>query len=257
MVPPIVMALAKHPLVDRYDMTGLRGLMSGAAPMGATVARLASERLGCAVMQGYGMTELSPVSHSNPDPPETIDPASVGPPIPNTECRVIDVATGEDVSEGGTGELLVRGPQAMKGYLNAPDATAATIDADGWLHTGDIATVDERGYFFVVDRVKELIKFKGFQVAPAELEALLVGHPDIADAAVIGSPDPSAGEVPKAFVVASGQTSADEIMAFVAERVAPHKKLRKVEFVSEIPKAASGKILRRELIARERSEAGV
>jgi acyl-CoA synthetase (AMP-forming)/AMP-acid ligase II len=207
-------------------------------------------------MQGYGMTELSPVSHSNPDPPETIDMASVGPPIPNTECRLIDVATGEDVPEGGTGELLVRGPQVMKGYLNDPDATAATLD-DGWLHTGDIATVDERGYFSIVDRVKELIKFKGFQVAPAELEALLIGHPDIADAAVVGSPDPSAGEVPKAFVVAGGQISADEIMAYVAERVAPHKKLRKVEFVSEIPKAASGKILRRELIVRERSQAGL
>jgi acyl-CoA synthetase (AMP-forming)/AMP-acid ligase II len=255
-VPPIIMALAKHPIVDRYDMSGLRGLMSGAAPMGAAVARLASQRLGCAVMQGYGMTELSPVSHSNPDPPETIDMASVGPPIPNTECRLIDVATGEDVPEGGTGELLVRGPQVMKGYLNDPDATAATLD-DGWLHTGDIATVDERGYFTIVDRVKELIKFKGFQVAPAELEALLIGHPDIADAAVVGSPDPSAGEVPKAFVVAGGQISADEIMAFVAERVAPHKKLRKVEFVSEIPKAASGKILRRELIVRERSQAGL
>ena len=256
-VPPIVMALAKHPVVERYDMGGLRGLMSGAAPMGAAVARLAAQRLGCAVMQGYGMTELSPVSHSNPDPPETIDMASVGPPIPNTECRLIDVATGEDVAEGGTGELLVRGPQVMKGYLNDPDATAATLDDEGWLHTGDIATVDERGYFSVVDRVKELIKFKGFQVAPAELEALLIGHPDIADAAVIGSPDPSAGEVPKAFIVAGGQISADEIMAFVAERVAPHKKVRKVEFVSEIPKAASGKILRRELIARERSQAGV
>jgi acyl-CoA synthetase (AMP-forming)/AMP-acid ligase II len=256
-VPPIIMALAKHPIVDRYDMTGLRGLMSGAAPMGDAVARLAAQRLGCAVMQGYGMTELSPVSHSNPDPPETIDMASVGPPIPNTECRLIDVATGEDVPAGETGELLVRGPQVMKGYLNAPDATAATLDEDGWLHTGDVATVDERGYFAIVDRVKELIKYKGFQVAPAELEALLISHPGVADAAVVGSPDPEAGEVPKGFVVPAGEITADEIMAFVAERVAPHKKLRKIEFVSEIPKAASGKILRRDLIARERSEAGV
>jgi acyl-CoA synthetase (AMP-forming)/AMP-acid ligase II len=256
-VPPIVLALAKHPIVDKYDMSGIRGLMSGAAPMGTAVARLARERLGCAVMQGYGMTELSPVSHTNPDPPETIDLASVGPPIPNTECRVVDVATGEDVEPGEPGELLVRGPQVMKGYLNDAEATAATLDEDGWLHTGDIAIVDERGYFAIVDRVKELIKYKGYQVAPAELEALLISHPAIADAAVVGSPDEEAGEVPKAFVVAAGDIAAEEVMAFVAGRVAPYKRLRKVEFVSEIPKAASGKILRRDLIAKERSAAGV
>jgi len=256
-VPPIVMALAKHPLVDQYDMSGLRGLMSGAAPMGAAVAKLAAERIGCAVMQGYGMTELSPVSHTNPDGPDTIDMASVGPPIPNTECRLIAVDSGEDVGPGEPGELLVRGPQVMRGYLNDPDATAATLDEEGWLHTGDIAVVDERGYFTIVDRVKELIKYKGYQVAPAEIEALLITHPGIADVAVVGSPDVDAGEVPKAFVVAGGDVSADEIMGFVAERVAPYKKVRKVEFVSEIPKAASGKILRRDLIARERSATGV
>jgi acyl-CoA synthetase (AMP-forming)/AMP-acid ligase II len=255
-VPPIVMALAKHPLVDQYDMSGLRGLMSGAAPMGAAVAKLAADRLGCAVMQGYGMTELSPVSHSNPDGPDTIDMASVGPPIPNTECRVVDVSTGEDVEPGQSGELLVRGPQVMRGYLNDPDATAATLDDEGWLRTGDVAVVDERGYFSIVDRVKELIKYKGYQVAPAELEALLITHPDIADVAVVGSPDEEAGEIPKAFVVPGGDISADEIMGFVAERVAPYKKVRKVEFVSEIPKAASGKILRRDLIAKERSVTG-
>ena len=255
-VPPIVQALAKHPVVDSFDLGSLRGVMSGAAPLGGDVARLAAERVGCTVMQGYGMTELSPVSHTNPDDPDTIDMASVGPPIPNTECRLIDVGTGEDVGPGQPGELLVRGPQVMRGYLNDPDATAATLDDDGWLHTGDIAVVDERGYFTIVDRVKELIKYKGYQVAPAELEALLVTHPDIADVAVVGSPDEDAGEVPKAFVVAAGDLSTDEVMAFVAERVAPYKKVRKVEFVSEIPKAASGKILRRDLIAKERSATG-
>jgi acyl-CoA synthetase (AMP-forming)/AMP-acid ligase II len=256
-VPPIILALAKHPIVDRYDLSGMRGLMSGAAPLGAAVAGLARDRLGCEVMQGYGMTELSPVSHSNPDPPATIDRASIGPPIPNTECRLIDVQTGEDVPPGRAGELLVRGPQVMKGYLNDPDATAATLDEDGWLHTGDVATVDDHGYFTVVDRVKELIKYKGFQVAPAEIEALLISHPNVGDAAVVGSPDEEAGEVPKAFVVASGELAASEIIDFVAERVAPHKKVRRVEFVSEIPRAPSGKILRRDLIARERSAAGV
>jgi acyl-CoA synthetase (AMP-forming)/AMP-acid ligase II len=140
----------------------------------------------------------------------------------------------------------------MRGYLNDPEATARTIDADGWLHTGDIGHADEGGYFVITDRLKELIKFRGYQVPPAELEAVLVGHPAIADAAVIPMPDEEAGEVPKAFVVLKEQVSAEEIMAFVAERVAPHKKIRAVEVVEEIPKSASGKILRRVLVQRER-----
>ncbi len=252
-VPPIVLALAKHPLVDQYDLSTLTGMMSGAAPLGGEVAGAAAERLGCEVTQGYGMTELSPVSHFNPDPNAKIDRSKVGPAIPNTECRVVGVETGDDVSAGETGELLVRGPQVMKGYLNNPAATAATIDAEGWLHTGDIAVVDERGYFAVVDRVKELIKYKGFQVAPAELEEVLLAHPSISDAAVIGVPDEEAGEVPKAFVVKSADVSADDVRAFVAERVAPFKKLRALEFVDSIPKSASGKILRRVLVDRERA----
>jgi acyl-CoA synthetase (AMP-forming)/AMP-acid ligase II len=231
-VPPIVQAMAKHPAVDGYDLGSLRALASGAAPLSAEIAGMAAERIGCAVMQGYGMTELSPVSHTNPDPPDRIDRGSVGPPIPSTECRIVDVDTGADVAVGEKGELLVRGPQVMTGYLNADDATAAAIDDDGWLRTGDIATVDERGYFTIVDRVKELIKYKGFQVAPAELEALLLTHEQVVDAAVVGSPD--------------------ELMGFVADRVAPHKRIRRVELVEQIPKSASGKILRRQLIEAER-----
>jgi acyl-CoA synthetase (AMP-forming)/AMP-acid ligase II len=176
-------------------------------------------------------------------------------PLPNTELRVVDPATGADVSRGETGELLVRGPQVMKGYLNAPDATAAMLDPDGWLHTGDLGTVDEQGYVFIVDRVKELIKYKGLQVAPAELEAVLLSHPAVADAAVVRYPDEDAGEVPKAFVVARNPVDPGELMAYVAERVAPHKKVRLVEFVDEIPKAASGKILRRLLMERDRQAA--
>ena len=255
-VPPIVQAMAKHPAVDRYDLGSLRALASGAAPLGADVADMAAERVGCAVMQGYGMTELSPVSHTNPDPPDRIDRGSVGPPIPGTECRIVDVDSDADVEVGEKGELLVRGPQVMAGYLNDDQATAATIDGEGWLRTGDIATVDERGYFRIVDRVKELIKYKGFQVAPAELEALLLTHDGVADAAVVASPDDEAGEVPKAFVVPAGDLDPDELMAFVAERVAPHKRIRRVEFVEQIPKSASGKILRRQLIDAERG-AGV
>jgi len=153
------------------------------------------------------------------------------------------------------GELCVRGPQIMKGYLNNPEATARTVDEDRWLHTGDIGYVDDEGHFYIVDRVKELIKYKGFQVAPAELEALLLTHPAIADAAVIPCRDDEAGEVPKAFVVLKGEASAAAIMDFIAARVAPHKKIREVEFIAQIPKSLSGKILRRVLIEKERAQA--
>ena len=200
--PPILLALAKHPLVDQYDLSSLRSILSGAAPLDESLALAAEQRLrkgadtGVTVAQGYGMTELSPVSHTTPDegrePPGVtgeVPKGSVGYAIPNTECRLVDPATGEDAAPGERGELWVRGPQVMKGYLNNPEATATTLDADGWLHTGDVAVVDENGCYTVVDRVKELIKYKGYQVAPAELEAVLLGHPEIADAAVIGVPD--------------------------------------------------------------------
>ena len=197
-VPPIVLALAKHPSVDDYDLTSVRSLFSGAAPLGAEVAEEAALRVGAPVVQGYGMTELSPVTHAT-----ALDdrvPGSIGTLVPNAEARVVDPETGADLDVGGTGELWLRGPMVMKGYLNRPDATAETIDPDGWLHTGDIGHVDERGHWYISDRMKELIKVKGFQVPPAELEALLVTHPAVADAAVIGIPDDKAGELPKAFV---------------------------------------------------------
>jgi acyl-CoA synthetase (AMP-forming)/AMP-acid ligase II len=251
LAPPIVLALAKHPLVDNYDLSALTSVFSGAAPMDASLERACADRLGCDVMQGWGLTETSPVVTTNYNTPAGPQPGSVGVPIPNTEMRVVDPATGADVSRGETGELLVRGPQVMKGYLNAPDATAAMLDPDGWLHTGDLGRIDEQGYVYIVDRVKELIKYKGLQVAPAELEAVLLSHPEVADAAVVRSPDEEAGEVPKAFVVTRSPVDPEELMAFVAERVAPHKRVRRVEFVDEIPKAASGKILRRVLIERD------
>ena len=253
--PPIVLALAKHPMVDKYDLSALKSIFSGAAPLDASLERACNGRLGCDVIQGWGLTETSPVVTTNYNTPQGPRPGSVGVPLPNTELRVVDPATGADVSRGETGELLVRGPQVMKGYLNAPEATAAMLDPDGWLHTGDLGTVDEHGYVFIVDRVKELIKYKGLQVAPAELEAVLISHPEVADAAVVRYPDEEAGEVPKAFVVARNPVDPEELMAFVAERVAPHKKVRRVEFVDEIPKAASGKILRRLLMDRDREGA--
>ena len=256
LVPPIVLALAKHPLVDKYDLSSLQSIFSGAAPLDAGLERACADRLGCEVMQGWGLTETSPVVTTNYNTPHGARPGSVGVPLPNTEMRVVDPATGADVSRGETGELLVRGPQVMKGYLNAPEATAAMLDPDGWLHTGDLGMVDEQGYVFIVDRVKELIKYKGLQVAPAELEAVLLSHPKVADAAVVRFPDEEAGEVPKAFVVARDPVDPGELMAYVAERVAPHKKVRQVEFIDEIPKAASGKILRRLLMDRDRQAAG-
>ena len=164
----------------------------------------------------------------------------------------MDLVNGKPVAPGELGEICMRGPQVMKGYLNKPEATAAMIDGDGWLHSGDIGYAEPDGYLHVVDRVKELIKYKGLQVAPAEIEGVLLSHPAVADAAVVPSPDEEAGEVPKAFIVLKGEATPEEIMAWVAERLAPHKRLRRVEIIGQIPKSLSGKILRRVLVQRER-----
>jgi len=253
-VPPIVLKLAKDPIVDNYDLSSLKMIFSGAAPLGAALSRECMERIGCGIRQGYGMTETSPVTHSSPSDPARLKLGSVGTAAPNTECKLVDPATGAELGPNQEGELCVRGPQIMKGYLNNPEATAHTIDADHWLHTGDIGYADEDGHFFIVDRVKELIKYKGFQVAPAELEAILLTHPAVADAAVIPCHDEEAGEVPKAFVVVKEQTTADTLMNYVADRVAPHKRIRQLEFIEQIPKSLSGKILRRVLVEQERAK---
>jgi len=254
-VPPIVLALAKHPLVDEFDLSSLELVSSGAAPLSAELEVACGERLGCRMAQGYGLTETSPTTHWVGDELAGEMPGSIGPAVPNTECRVVDVATGEDAVTGEPGELLIRGPQVMKGYLNNPQATAQTIDPDGWLHTGDIARIEEDGSLRIVDRIKELIKYKAYQIAPAELEALLLTHPSITDAAVIPLPDEEAGEIPKALVVTNGSITPEQVSQFVADHVAPYKKVRAVEIIDEIPKAPSGKILRRVLIQRERTAA--
>lgn len=253
-VPPILLAFAKHPVVANYDLSNLGYLFSGAAPLGNELATAAEQRLGLKVRQGYGLTETSPVSHFHPMTGDRVVLDSVGPSAPNTDCRLVDPDTGEDVAVGERGEMWIRGPQVMKGYLNKPEATAACLSPDGWFRTGDVAVVDEHGWYRIVDRVKELIKYKGLQVAPAELEALLLGHPSIADAAVIPVADPDAGEIPKAFIVARTPISADDVMQYVAERVSPYKKVRQVEFIDAIPKSPSGKILRRLLVDRERAK---
>ncbi|OXS31546.1 4-coumarate--CoA ligase family protein [Streptomyces sp. XY006] len=251
--PPIVLALAKHPVVAQYDLSSLRYIVSAAAPLDARLAAACSERLGLPpVGQAYGMTELSPGTHVVPlDAMRDAPPGTVGKLIAGTEMRIVSLDDPtRDLPAGESGEILIRGPQVMKGYLGRPDATAAMIDGDGWLHTGDVGHVDGDGWLFVVDRVKELIKYKGFQVAPAELEALLLTHPGIADAAVIGTYDDDGNEVPHAYVVrqpAAAGLSAGEIMMYVAERVAPYKRVRRVTFIDGVPRAASGKILRRQL----------
>jgi len=202
------------------------------------------------------MTELSPGTHLVPIASQNeAPPATVGKLVPSTEARLVDVATGEDAGPGEEGEIWIRGPQRMKGYFGRPEETDTMIDADGWLHTGDIGVADPDGWWFVVDRVKELIKYKGYQVAPAELEAVLLTSPDVADAAVIGVYDERGDEVPKAFVVrAPGSSAAEEdLLAFVAEHTAPYKRVRRIEFIEAVPKSASGKILRRELRDRERA----
>ncbi len=260
--PPIAVALAKHPIVDEFDISTVHTVFSGAAPLDGETADIAGRRINARVMQGYGMSELSPVSHAMPYTRDDVPVSSVGTILPNIVCKLVDTETGEEITaieeDGRTrpGELWVKGPNVMLGYLNKPEATAETLDAEGFLHTGDVAVYHEGGYFSIVDRVKELIKYKGYQIAPAELEALLLGHPRIMDAAVIGVLDDDRQEIPKAFIVAAPDSAltAEEVTAFVADNVAPHKKIRRVEFIDAIPKSTSGKILRKDLRAREQAD---
>ena len=246
LAPPLAHLLSN---VDRNtDLSSVKYAMSGAAPLdAATVTRL-QERLGCAVGQGYGMTEASPGVTWVPNDATGPPAGSVGYLLPGTHARIVDPGSGHDTD--GPGELWIRGPQVMRGYLNDQEVTNATIDHDGWMRTGDIVRIDSAGVVWVVDRLKELIKYKGYQIAPAELEALLRDHPLIDDAAVVGAPDPVAGEIPHAFVVRTDErlTEAD-VLAWCGDRVAPYKKPRIITFVDVIPRSATGKVLRRELRA--------
>ena len=254
-VPPVRQGLTMVPGLKDLDLSALRVVMLAAAPTSTNLQERLADAIGAPVIQGYGMTELSPASHVDYSDPNRNKPGSVGHLTADTEEKIVDLETGEtEVEQGEPGELLVRGPQVMKGYFNNPQATAETLTTDGWLHTGDIVSADEDGFIWVLDRKKELIKYKGFQVPPAELEGLLLSHPAIADSAVIGIEDEESGEIPKAFVVAKeGQSpSEQEIMDFIAGQVATFKQIRQVQFVDSIPKNPSGKILRRVLIDQER-----
>lgn len=255
-VPPLVLALAKNPMLADFDLSSIRLVLSGAAPLGKELEEALSSRVPQAVLgQGYGMTEAGPVLSmclgfaKQPFPTKS---GSCGTVVRNAELKVVDPETGRSLGYNQPGEICIRGQQIMKGYLNDDKATALTIDAEGWLHTGDVGYVDDDDEIFIVDRVKELIKYKGFQVPPAELEGLLVSHPSIADAAVVPQKDVAAGEVPVAFVVRSNgfDLTEEAVKEFIAKQVVFYKRLHKVYFVHAIPKSPSGKILRKDLRAK-------
>jgi long-chain acyl-CoA synthetase len=253
-VPPILVALDNSTRLTQFTFPRMRYIMVGAAPLAPDVAQRVQEKIQVPVLQGYGLTEASPVTHLNPVDQGPIKLDSVGVSVPNQEQKIVDLETGErELDVGEIGELYVKGPHIMKGYWKAPEETARALH-DGWLATGDIARIDREGYVYIVDRKKEMIKYKGFAVAPAEVEAILFQHAAVADCAVIAKPDPEAGEIPKALVILRpGEEVAPEaLMEFVESRVAGYKKIREVEFVTSIPKTASGKVLRRVLIEAER-----
>ncbi|WVZ01150.1 hypothetical protein V8G54_027219 [Vigna mungo] len=256
-VPPIVLAVAKSPDLGNYDLSSIRLFKSGGAPLGKELedtvrAKFPNARLG----QGYGMTEAGPVltmSLAFAKEPMHVKAGACGTVVRNAEMKIVDPETAQSLPRNQSGEICIRGDQIMKGYLNDKEATERTIDKDGWLHTGDIGYIDDDDELFIVDRLKELIKYKGFQVAPAELEALLLTHPNISDAAVVPMKDEAAGEVPVAFVVRSNSsidTTQDEIKNFISKQVVFYKRINTVFFVDAIPKSPSGKILRKDLRAK-------
>ncbi|HEY7279618.1 MAG TPA: AMP-binding protein [Trebonia sp.] len=253
--PPAFAALARDPVADGYDLSSLELIASGGASLSPELHEAMAARFpGAAVGQGYGLTETTAVI-SLPARAANV-PGSAGRIAAGTQVRLVDPATSRDTAPGGPGELWVRGPQVMAGYLGQPQATAADLDPDGWLRTGDVARIDAHGNVFITGRLKELIKVNAYQVAPAELEALLASHPGVADVAVIPRPDERAGQVPVAVIVPRGTLSPDALIAWVTERVAPHKRIRAVQLASQIPRTPSGKILRRILIEEDQGAAG-
>jgi acyl-CoA synthetase (AMP-forming)/AMP-acid ligase II len=254
LAPPAILAMSNVPNLSRFDTSSLWVVVSGAAPLPPEVGERVKSIFGCLVSQGYGLTETSPMTNTNPL--DRIRLESCGPPMADTFERIVSLDTGQELPTGEVGEVAVQGPQVMKGYWKRPQETSECLSEDGWLLTGDIGWLDQDGYLFILDRKKEMIKYKGYQVAPAELEAILHEHPAVLDAAVIPKPHLEGGEIPKAFVVLREgfQVSPEELMAFVAEKVAPYKKIREMEYVPEIPKTASGKVLRRDLIEQERAK---
>ncbi len=257
-VPQVLSALLDWPTLDDYDLHTVRFTQCGAAPVPPVLARRFTERNGIPVMTSYGLTEASPGTHSNPVyDPRLMKVETIGLPIHDTKQKIVDIETGMiELGAGEEGELIVQGPQVMLGYWKAPEATAEAL-RDGWLHTGDIGYRDEQGYVTITDRKKEMIKFKGFSIAPAQIEALLLEHPAVADVAVVAKPNEEAGEIPKAFVVLRAGyelQSGEELMAWVNGKLATYKHVRELEYIDVIPRNPSGKILRRVLKEQERQK---
>ncbi|MGD0203517.1 MAG: long-chain fatty acid--CoA ligase [Candidatus Bathyarchaeia archaeon] len=258
-VPTMYSALLANPELGKYDLTSIRVCISGASSLPPQIQKKFMQITGGFLAEGYGLTEASPVTHCNPvdRTMKTVKVGSIGLPLPDTEARIVDLATGEKtLTQGETGELAVKGPQIMKGYWRKPEETALVL-RDGWLFTGDIAHMDEDGYFYITDRKKDLIKYKDYSVYPREIEDVLYEHPAVKLCAVVGKPDTAAGEVPKAFIVLKEgmAASAKEIMAFVNDKVAPYKAIREIEFRKELPISSAGKVLRRLLQEEEKGKA--
>jgi long-chain acyl-CoA synthetase len=254
-VPTMYALIVDHPEAKKYNLRSVKFCISGAAPLPPEVQKKFMEMTGAVLVEGYGLTEASPVTHCNPLDPtmKTVKIGSIGIPWPDTDAKIVDVETGtREMPVGEVGELVVKGPQVMKGYWKRPEETSEVL-RNGWLYTGDLGKMDEDGYFYITDRKKDLIKYKGYSVYPRELEDILYEHPAVKLAAVVGKPDPVSGEIPKAFIVLrEGATATEqEIMKFVNERVAPYKAIREVEFRKELPMSMVGKVLRRVLKEEE------
>jgi long-chain acyl-CoA synthetase len=256
-VPAMYIGVVNHPDLARYDLTSVRACISGAAPLPMEVQERFGQISGGRLAEGYGLTEAAPITHCNPLY-GVRKAGSIGVPVPDVEARLVDLETGEAIEPGAdrTGELLVRGPQVMKGYWNRPDETAEMLDAEGWLHTGDIARVDQDGYFYIVDRKKDMIIASGYKIFPREVEEVLFAHPKVAEAAVAGVPHPYRGETVKAYIVPieGAELTEEEIIAYCRENLAPYKVPRLVEFRAELPKTMIGKVLRRMLVEEERQK---
>ncbi len=253
MVPTMYIGILNHPDIEKADLSSIKGCFSGSAPLPQEVIKSFEEKTGAAIVEGFGMTESSPVTHTNPFRGKR-KVGSIGTPITDTEARIVDLVDGtKDMPVGEAGEMLVRGPQVMKGYWQRPDATAETLTLDGWLHTGDIAKMDEDGYFYIVDRKKDMIISGGYNVYPRDIEEVLYGHPKVMEATAIGVPHPTRGESVKVFVVAKEGESLtqEELMDFCKDKLAKYKWPTEIEFREELPKTNVGKILKKDLRAEE------
>ncbi len=252
-VPTMYIAIINHPRVHKYDLKSVEACISGAAPLPVEVQQRFEAITGGRLVEGYGLTEASPVTHSNPIYGKR-KMGSIGLPFPSTDAKIVDMNTGETLPPGKVGELCVKGPQVMKGYWNRPEETKLVLDEEGWLHTGDIARMDEEGYFYIVDRKKDIIIASGYNIIPREVEEVLYMHPKVLEAVVAGVPDPYRGETVKAYIVLKPgeQATEEEIIAFCREHLAPYKVPKLVEFRSELPKSQVGKFLRRVLVEEEK-----